>query len=63
MGDAVIGGELLSPFIVFKQILLPPFLSALAGILATLFLSVTASLAAPPDLTAGGTIPSNLTTT
>ena len=40
-----------------------PLLSALACTLAAQFLVVPSSLAAPPDLTSGGIIPSDLTTT
>jgi hypothetical protein len=40
-----------------------PLPFALAASLAAVFLSVTSTLAAPPDLTAGESIPSDLTTT
>lgn len=55
-GGVVIGGGNYKPipFIILKMNLRNPLLSALAGALAALFLSVIPSLAAPPDLTAGG---------
>ncbi len=51
------------PFLILKKSSRNPLLSFLAASVVAQFLSVTSSLAAPPDLTSGEPIPSSLTTT